>query len=189
MHEQHTSYLSPRLAVKLNPGKGGKGVFALQAVSAGSLIGVWSGVVIDTNRLYRLTPRERQLTVQVEEGLYLLSALPGEGPDFINHSCEPNVGLNGQIALVAMRDIDPGEEICLDYAMCDGSPYDEFECGCGSHLCRGKITGNDWKNPELIERYRGYFSPYLQRRIERLDTVQEELIVGAPGVRRFRPAV
>lgn len=189
MHEQHTSYLSPRLAVKLNPEKGGKGVFAVQAVPAGSLVGMWSGVVMDTNRLQRLTARERQMSVQVEEGLYLVSALPGEGPDFINHSCDPNVGLNGQIALVAMRDIAPGEEVCLDYAMCDGSPYDEFECGCGSHICRGKITGNDWKIPELIERYRGFHSPYLQRRIEKLNGEHAEVIVGLPATRQFRPAV
>lgn len=65
-------------------------------------------------------------------------------------------------------DIAPGEEICLDYAMCDGSAYDEFECGCGSPNCRGYVSGDDWKRPELWERYKGYFSPYLQRRIDRL---------------------
>ena len=60
--------------------------------------------------------------------------------------------------------------------MCDGSVYDEFDCYCGAHNCRGRVTGNDWKNPELWERYHGYFSPYLARRIEAL---KAELLVHA----------
>ena len=67
-----------------------------------------------------------------------------------------------------MRDIAVGEEVCLDYAMCDGSDYDEFDCSCGSPNCRGRISRSDWERPELWERYNGYFSPYLQRRIARL---------------------
>jgi hypothetical protein len=38
---------------------------------------------------------------------------------FINHSCEPNVGLSGNTALVAMRDIGPGEELTTDFALLD----------------------------------------------------------------------
>jgi hypothetical protein len=76
--------------------------------------------------------------------------------------------MSGQIGLIAIRDIEVGEEVCLDYAMCDGSDYDEFECSCGAPNCRGRITGEDWKRPELWERYDGYFSPYLQRRIAQL---------------------
>ncbi|MCX6526609.1 MAG: hypothetical protein NTU52_01275, partial [Actinobacteria bacterium] len=31
--------------------------------------------------------------------------------------------------------------------------------------CRGEITGDDWRQKNLQKRYRGYFSPYLSRRI------------------------
>jgi hypothetical protein len=182
---QQTSYLTSKCNGRSHPHKGGKGVFAEKPIAAGSVVGVWSGVIVDTMKLYNLSARERQLSVQVEEGLYLVSALPGEGPDFINHSCDPNVGLNGQIVLVAMRDIEPGEEICIDYAMCDGSPYDEFDCGCGSALCRGRITGEDWHRPELIERYRGYFSPYLQRRIAQLQAIPAQRITKPIAVPQF----
>ena len=67
-----------------------------------------------------------------------------------------------------LRDIAPDEEICIDYAMCDGSPYDEFECHCGRPNCRGRVTGNDWQLPALQSRYAGYFIPYLQRRITKM---------------------
>jgi hypothetical protein len=39
-------------------------------------------------------------------------------------------------------------------------------CQCGTALCRGVITGHDWRQPDLQRKYRGYFSWYLQRRIK-----------------------
>jgi hypothetical protein len=56
--------------------------------------------------------------------------------------------------------------------MCDGTPYDEFICSCGSQNCRGNITGEDWKRPDLRERYAGYYMPYLQRRIDMLNAIE-----------------
>jgi hypothetical protein len=58
-----------------------------------------------------------------------------------------------------------GEELTFDYAMSDGSDYDEFECHCGAGICRGTVTGQDWQLTELQHRYAGLFSPYLARRI------------------------
>lgn len=160
-----TSYLSPAAQGRDHLEKGGRGVFALRSIKKGELLVVWGGDVITEERLLRLPFGLRRLMIQVEEGHYLLSA--HEGPaDWINHSCDPNAGLSGQIALVAMRPIDPGEEICFDYAMSDSSSYDEFDCHCGTERCRNRVTANDWLLPELQRRYDGYFSPYLQRRIK-----------------------
>ncbi|MGY1616797.1 SET domain-containing protein-lysine N-methyltransferase [Geodermatophilus sp. SYSU D00691] len=38
---------------------------------------------------------------------------------FVNHSCEPDVGVAGNVVLGAMRDVDAGEELTTDYAMFD----------------------------------------------------------------------
>lgn len=162
------SYLSPKLEVRPLPQKGSYGVFAKEHVSAGELISVWSGEIVTYEQWLELPPEIQPHTVQVEENLYLASLAPDEPPDFINHSCDPNAGVVGQLVLEAMRDIEPGEEVCFDYAMTDGTPYDEFECRCESSICRKWVTGNDWRRPELWERYAGHFMPYLQRRIERL---------------------
>jgi hypothetical protein len=147
---------------------GGKAVYARDALEAGDLVAVWSGRIVGADGLDVLPPVIRRHTVQVEERLYLASLSPDEPPDFINHSCEPNAGLDGQVAIVALHRIQSGEEVTIDYAMCDGSSYDEFECECGSTLCRGRVTGEDWRNPTLWERYAGHFSPYLERRIRAL---------------------
>jgi hypothetical protein len=70
----------------------------------------------------------------------------------------------------AWRDIAAGEEITTDLAYCEATPdYCLEPCNCGSSLCRGRVTGNDWKLPALQERYRGYFTPYIQRLIQALN--------------------
>lgn len=162
------SYFSPKLTVREIPEKGGYGVFAQEPLTAGEIAMVWGGRVVSLAELENVPEESRRQIVQIEEDLFSMSVGEPEPSDFINHSCNANVGVNGNIILVAMRDIAAGEEVCFDYAMTDGSPYDEFECTCGAPDCRGWITGNDWKNPELWQRYAGFFSQYLRRRIERL---------------------
>ena len=147
---------------------------AREPIEAGELVVVFGGEVVHASQLCQLSPTERLLTLQVEEDLYLVSTHDGPA-DWVNHSCDPNCGLRGQIALVALRRLEPGEEICFDYAMSDGTPYDQFVCGCGAATCRGKVTGDDWQKPELWARYRGHFSPYLQRRIDAKLAAEREL--------------
>ncbi|CAG0934214.1 hypothetical protein TFLX_03400 [Thermoflexales bacterium] len=161
-------FLSPKLEVRALPDKGGFGVYALETVAAGEIVSVWGGYIVTAAQLETLSHEVQQHTVQIEEGLYSATIGGAESADFINHSCDPNLGLRGQITLVALRDIEAGEEVCFDYAMTDCTPYDEFECRCGSANCRGTVRGEDWKLPELWAKYAGYFSPYLQRRIDRL---------------------
>jgi hypothetical protein len=67
-----------------------------------------------------------------------------------------------------MRDIEVGEELTFDYAMTDASDYDEFTCLCGVPMCRGIVTGADWRDPVLQAKYHGYFSQYLMQRIAAL---------------------
>ena len=162
-----TSYVSPKLEARRLPEKGGHGIFACDPVMKGERLLVWGGDIVNREGLAQLPVSLQAYAVQVEEGLYL-AARPddeAETADYINHSCNPNAGFDGQIVLIAMRDIQPDEEICIDYAMCDGSPYDEFACQCGAENCRGRITGDDWQIPALQARYLGYFVPYLQRRM------------------------
>ena len=167
MTGKNFSYLSPKLETRPNHDKGNCGVFARRLVKKGELISLWGGKIVSTDEVDRDMENFTQQVLQIEDNFYLLT--PSMEPtDCFNHSCDPNVGLTGQIGLIAMRDIKAGEEVCLDYAMCDGSNYDEFDCSCGVPECRGRITGEDWKRPELWKRYDGYFSPYLQRRIAAL---------------------
>lgn len=165
MIEKFFSWLSPKVESVPFHHKGGCGVIARQLVSAGEVVVMWGGRVIPSSELDFSVPDFSKRVLQVDEDLFLFNPLLNDPADCFNHSCDPNAGMNGPTSLIAMRDIFAGEEIAFDYAMCDGSDYDEFDCNCGAPCCRHHISGADWKNPELQRRYAGYFSPYLQRRI------------------------
>ena len=165
MSKQPSSYLSSKLEGRPKADGSGNGIFALEPIKKGELAAVFGGVVYEWDAFIHLPEIERSLCIQVEDRHFLVPRPIGEG-DYVNHSCNPNAGLSGQIGLVAMRDIKIGEEVCFDYAMSDTMPYDEFNCGCGNANCRGSVSGNDWQKPELQKRYAGYFSPHVQRKID-----------------------
>lgn len=168
MQKRSTHWVSPKLEARANPAKGNFGLFAAQFIPAGEMVVCWGGDIVTSAQFALLSPHEKEHSSQVEDDLYQVPCRDEEPGDYVNHSCAPNIGFISSITLVALRDIQPDEEVCIDYAMCDSTPYDEFDCGCGTAVCRGRITGNDWQLPQLQAAYDGYFSPYLQRRINKL---------------------
>jgi len=145
---------------------GGSGVFALRAIAAGETVSVWGGYVLTLADLLALPLDDRRYAVQIDEARFLFTPTAlADGADLINHSCAPNLGFDGPITLVALRDIEPGEELTYDYAMADATPLLDMDCGCRAAGCRGRITSDDWRDPALQAAYRDRFSPYLARRI------------------------
>ena len=88
--------------------------------------------------------------------------------EHLNHSCNANTWLEDEVTLVAKRDIEAGEEITLDQGTWnfeDAAYTDNQEpCFCGASDCRHVLTENDWKIPEVQERYKGHFHPMIQKR-------------------------
>ena len=168
MSDGKMGYVSPKLEVREHLDKGGFGLFARVAIARDEVLVAWGGPVLTLAEVRALSREAQGHTMQIDEDLYIGAIRMDEPADYVNHSCDPNAGIRGQVVLVALRDIAPGEEVCFDYAMADGSAFDEFACSCGAPHCRGKVTGNDWQLPDLWARYEGYFSAYLQRRIEAL---------------------
>lgn len=76
--------------------------------------------------------------------------------------------MGGNVTLVSMRDIAVGEGPTIDYALFLGHPEFEMTCHCTAPVCRGRITGSDWRRDDLQQRYRGWFAWWLQRRIDEL---------------------
>ena len=65
---------------------------------------------------------------------------------YINHSCEPNVYIDGQVVFRALRNIEAHEYLTIDYGtfmLTKKNPIDP--CNCGTKNCRGKVTGADYK--------------------------------------------
>jgi len=159
--------LSP-LAVARSAGTKGTGVFAACAIPAGTTVAAFGGYAVERRELERLDPGVRAHAIQIDDDLFLAGLPPYAPADHVNHSCDPNCGIVGSCLLVTMRDVAAGEELCFDYAMSDTDPYDEFECSCGTQRCRGRVTADDWRRPELQQRYLGYFSAYIARRLARV---------------------
>ncbi len=166
------SYISPAAEKGSASRIQGRGLFAREAIAAGDVVAVKGGHIVDTDTMLRLPAHLQNSEIQIAEGLHLVALTDDEYEPvmlFINHSCDPNVGFQGNVVLVAMRDVQAGEELTCDYAMFDSpdDPAAEMPCACGSARCRGTITGSDWRRPELQARYAGWFSPYLEARIRR----------------------
>ena len=169
------SWLNPDLEKRYSE-KHGAGIFAKSDIRKGERLAIFGGRVMRIDETFRLPEPVQTFSMQIEERFVLgpVDTEP-EDADFFNHSCDPNSGFKGQVFLVAMRDIRAGEEITFDYCMVVsesvGSDYVySLDCGCGSPRCRKMITEQDWMLPELQERYRGYFSQYIQEKIEKLNT-------------------
>jgi hypothetical protein len=161
------NWLTPKAQAR-PAGEKGWGSFVTERISQGETVAGFGGWVIDRATLAGMTEDRQGRSIQIDHDLYLVSSDTPEPGDMLNHSCEPNCGLVGSQVLVAMRDIEAGEELSFDYAMCDASDYDEFTCLCEQPTCREVVTGMDWRKPELQVKYAGYFSPYLIRRIAAL---------------------
>ena len=167
------SYLTPT-AHPVAVGAAGRGSIAIETILAGDVVAAFGGRCV-TRVEFDLLPVAQQVrSIQIEDALFLAGPTEPEPADFINHSCDPTCGMRGATVLVALRDLEAGEAITYDYATTDGSDYDEFECACGSVLCRGKVTGYDWMLPELQLRHRGSFSPYLAARTAALARIRAE---------------
>lgn len=83
-------------------------------------------------------------------------------PWHYNHSCEPNVGFDIHGNFIVIKPIKKGEEMCYDYGFVETNPDFTMQCLCGSSSCRGVITGNDWKNPELVSKNTNFMWPDLR---------------------------
>ncbi|MFA5937051.1 MAG: SET domain-containing protein [Candidatus Paceibacterota bacterium] len=152
----------------------GFGVFAKQKIKKGERVIVFGGYVMTDKQFDSLSKELKHFPFQIDDDLYFgLSKISEvEEADCLNHSCDPNCGFNGEITIVAMRDIKNGEQITIDYAMCSSEKRsltsDLGDCLCSSEICRKKITLNDWKKESLQKKYKGFFQPYLEKKIKNL---------------------
>ena len=162
-----SSWFSPKTE-KRQSAIQGRGLFAREAIAAGEIVAVKGGAVMDADSFALVRDQVTPAEIQIEDGLYIAPRTAAEVEANIlclNHSCDPNVGVRGQITFVAIRMIPAEAELTIDYAMIDGDPAERMECGCGTRDCRRVVTGSDWLRPELQRRYAGYFSRYLADRI------------------------
>jgi SET domain-containing protein len=160
-------WMDPRIEIRESPIHG-RGMFARESFGSGEVALIWGGTVFSEADIKAGKANPQSITL-VEEGIYLGDlASTANGADYcLNHCCDSNLWMRDAITLVTRDVIEEDEELTLDYALFETTPeWILSPCGCGSPLCRGKVTSQDWRLPALQERYRGHFAPVNEHWIE-----------------------
>jgi SET domain-containing protein len=161
------SYISPKALKGQRSTIEGRGLFAQQPIGQGEIVAIKGGHIVDESTLAEHAEAAGQSDIKIADNFYVAALSVTEYEEvmlFLNHSCEPNVGVGGNVVFVAMRAITVGEELTIDYAMIDDDAS-ELTCQCGTSSCRGVVTGQDWRRPELQAKYGPYFSWYLLQKM------------------------
>jgi uncharacterized protein len=145
----------------------GRGLFATAPIKAGTVVSRLGGRLVSAAQLRDLfaaaarDPVHPYIdTIAVDAELHLV--LPPRRPNgYGNHSCDPNLWWVGPYELASRRDLVTGEELTNDYATSTFAPDFAMACSCGSALCRGSVTGDDWRRPDLRTRYGRHWVPAL----------------------------
>lgn len=96
---------------------------------------------------------------------------------YLNHSCDPNLGIHGARAFHALRDIEAGEELTFDYSITQDEQDWWMECKCGAPNCRKMIGAIAHLNRDELGLSLPYVPVYFRRHFERFrggrDTIEE----------------
>jgi hypothetical protein len=128
----------------------GLGGFAVQRIRRGTRIAEYAGermTMADVDARYADQPGDHTFIFHVGDDVYVDASRNGNDSRFINHSCEPNCEsdvIDGRVYIVALRDIEVGEELTYDYALepeedLPSSGERPYACRCGSPRCRGTM--------------------------------------------------
>lgn len=121
----------------------GYGVFATRFIPRGTI--TWVHDVLDQTfspeAVARLAPLHRQALERFAylepTGAYVLC---WDHARYNNHACRPTCRTVGDFDIV-VRDIGPGEELTIEYAVVN--VWAPFACACGDSTCRGTVRRSD----------------------------------------------
>ena len=143
----------------------GRGLFSNDPIARGTVVLRLAGKRVNGREMREvIAAGGRYAALQIDDDEHLLMEWDDPASRG-NHSCDPNLWLDGSLTIAARREIAPGEELTTDYATMTDDPGWSMSCRCGSPGCRGVIRGDDWRLPALQERYRGHVQPFLERRM------------------------
>lgn len=141
----------------------GKGAFAAKPIKKGELICIMRGKRFSMKELetiYREGNKRMGVDpLQVGVRSYILLDDPY---NLINHSCDPNVAIQGENKLVAIKNIREGDEIAYDYSAVEWTPQEyppyytgswPMLCKCGTKTCREVVGCFNYLPKSLQNKY------------------------------------
>ena len=138
----------------------GKGLFAGQAITKGTIICRYVGTKISKAHSARALAHGNAYICYLNDRYDIDGNTLQNPARYINHSCEPNCVLQTTgraIWAVALRDIPAGEELTHRYNYeYDPARYTDFPCCCGAKNCVGYIV--DARYWEVITQHKDDFT-------------------------------
>src|ERR1044072_9028842 len=119
----------------------GRGCFATAAFKRRNKMPEYAREELTNAEARRRAHRKMLRICEVNSRWSLDGSSGGNGTHYINHSCAPNAFMQilyDHILFIALRDIEPGEEITIDYEQTLHS--DDKRCICQAATCRGTIN-------------------------------------------------
>jgi SET domain-containing protein len=151
-------------------GQKGKGGYATDKISKGELIIEFKGENVTKDEInHRISSGVENVDdpLQIDDDVFIDL---NNSAYYFNHSCEPNSAIKGRNNLIAIRDIQEGEEITYDYSATVGADVNDWsmECKCGSPNCRHEI-GNVTTIPKAqLDKYlaAGGIQDFIRRQLK-----------------------
>ncbi len=117
------------------------GVFAAEAIPAGTRLGLLTGESITVAEARRRAQEsQRLMLVELSPARAIDASRSQDAMRFTNHSCSPNARIqveDGEISFFALRDLSTGDEITVDYGLTHHEG--RLACRCGTPGCRGSL--------------------------------------------------
>jgi uncharacterized protein len=161
------SYVSLKVEKRKIKGRG-YGLFAKEFISKDEIVSISGGIIINKSKFDELKSQGLDYAYQISDNFFICPLNPDDPSDDwrMNHCCEPNCGVIGNIMFISIRDIQKDEELTYDYCMTESDPSYKIELSCNYSTCRKRISGDDWRNPKLQDKYKEYFSSYIRNKIK-----------------------
>lgn len=140
--------------------KSQKGLFAAENIRKGEIILDFPGRIVGEKEA-------GEWDLQIGKSRFIRAFRKNQADNFLNHSCSPNSfvkEIGRKFYLIALKEIQKGEEITFDY---DATDYDNadfaFACRCGSKKCRKAIRGFKYLGKKEKKRIEKYLIHYLRK--------------------------
>ena len=142
----------------------GLGVIAGEDIKKGDLITLVRGPI----RHFRVATKKDAQKYAVWIGRSKYTWFDPKPPlNRINHSCNPSAGIRGRVRMYALRDINKGDEVTVDYSTIEPQSLWNMQCTCGSKKCRKVVRSIQFLPQAVYKKYLPYVPTSFQHLYER----------------------
>ena len=128
----------------------GRGLFAVRVIKKDERILEFTGPTISFEQALKKPSDKLSCPLQIGPKAYLDIQEPGV---MVNHSCLPNAGIRDDKFLVAIEEIQSGEEIFYDYSTTMDEDLWTMTCLCKKSNCRETIRDFKYLSSDVQCKY------------------------------------